>query len=229
MPIPSVLSKVRERRFKAHLGSYIYAGRWRAGQLHCEMSREVADAALKGSLRRPPAALDVMTAAYLLHYETAPVRTMGAGGVGQICGSFNCNWHTAHLLKVSHEGSYSLVPRRPLRWHAGAFRAVTIRKDGGEFYKAAQSFVEFDALHGRLGSFAVLLCDSPCQVLTCRVDSLTYRRRRRQRGRHHRQARAHVAQIECWIANSRHRPVDQTGEMTPPHQDIGGPEVTVDD
>ena len=147
----------------------------------------------------------------------------------RICSSFDCNGHIGHFLKVSNEGSYSLVPRWPLRCRAGAFRAETIRKNGGEFYKAAQSFVEFDALRGRLSSFAVLLSDSPCQVLACRVDSLTYRWWRRQRGRHHRQTRARVAQIECWVTNSRHRPVDQSGEMTPLHQDIGGPQVTVDD
>jgi hypothetical protein len=36
----------------------IQAGRWTAGQLHCETSRVGRDAALKGPLRRPPAALD---------------------------------------------------------------------------------------------------------------------------------------------------------------------------
>ena len=80
---------------------------------------------------------------------------------------------------------------------------MAIRKDGGEFYETAQRFVELDALRGRVGSFAVLLSDPPCQVLACRVDSLTYRWWRRQRGRHHREARAREAQIEGRTTNSR--------------------------
>ena len=61
------------------------------------------------------------------------------------------------------------------KYTPGPARGAEVRKDGGEFYKAAQSFVEFDAFRVRLGSFAVLVSDSPCQVLACRVDSLTYR------------------------------------------------------
>ena len=120
-------------------------------------------------------------------------------------------------------------PRVAFGCRTVAVRAVTIRQDRGELYKAAQRFVEVDALGSCVGCTQVLLSDSPCQVRACRVDSLTYRRRRRERGRHHRETSAREAEIEGWITNSRHRPVDHSAETTPLQQHVGGPQVTVDD
>jgi hypothetical protein len=54
----------------------IQAGRLTVGQLHCETSRVVRDAALKGPLRRPPAALDRRSS------QRSPCAPYGTSGIG---------------------------------------------------------------------------------------------------------------------------------------------------
>ena len=117
------------------------------------------------------------------------------------CGSFDCNGHTGHLLKVPNEGTLLPCPTAAFALPHWCLSSGDDTQGRRRVLQGSAELREFDAFRGCLGPFAVLLSDSPCQVLACRVDPLTYRWWRRQRGRHHRQTRARVAQIECWVTN----------------------------
>jgi hypothetical protein len=131
---PGVRSRTQRLRMPYSGNSRrIQAGRWTAGQLHCETSLVAPDAALKGPLRRPPAALD---RCLLLTYETAPFQApwgqveAGSGRcVGQIHSPLgfvqaqdSCKWGPSPLTGLSRRGHAGKVWPRPVQVRDGVRR-----------------------------------------------------------------------------------------------------------